>query len=363
MRLRQAGMSLIEIMVAVLIGMIGILIITQVYITSDNFNRSTLGEGGAQTNGMIALFSIERDVRSAGYGIANTAALGCGNIHWHYNGAYSTNAGGALPDIRLAPVIITSTAGQPDQLTTIYSTGSRQVIPAQITALDKTTSRLTIEGSAAFEPAGDLILLIGGSGCTLAKVTTVESGTQTLVMAADPNTAPQNAAAWGSFTTNYGSGDAVLNLGSAAVVRTYSISNFASDERPALQVNDPLLAAGGTPAQDVVEGIVDLKALYGKDNGAGGGTAGDGVVDAWNNTLPATADEWAQVLALKVAVVARIGNYEKPTAAGVCTATEALPTWSQSAVAALALPEGIPSCYRYRVFETTIPLRNMIWRL
>ena len=63
MRLRQLGMSLIEIMVAVAIGLIGILIITQAYIMSDNFNRATLGEGGAQTNGLLALYSLEKDAR------------------------------------------------------------------------------------------------------------------------------------------------------------------------------------------------------------------------------------------------------------------------------------------------------------
>ena len=42
-RARQAGMSLVEIMVAVVLGLIGVLIITQAYISSDAFNRSTLG--------------------------------------------------------------------------------------------------------------------------------------------------------------------------------------------------------------------------------------------------------------------------------------------------------------------------------
>jgi len=107
----QAGLSLVEVMVAVLIGLIGILIITQAYITGDRFNRSTLGEGGAQTNGLIALYSVERDVRLSGYGIANSAALGCGEIHWYYDPDYSGSAGGTLPDIKLAPILITVTAG------------------------------------------------------------------------------------------------------------------------------------------------------------------------------------------------------------------------------------------------------------
>ena len=59
MRIHQRGMSLVEILVAVAIGLIGILIITQAYITSDNFNRTTLGEGGAQTNGTMRCLRIQ----------------------------------------------------------------------------------------------------------------------------------------------------------------------------------------------------------------------------------------------------------------------------------------------------------------
>lgn len=47
MRRAQRGVSLIEVLVAVAIGMIGILIMTQAYLTSDEFNKATLGAGGA----------------------------------------------------------------------------------------------------------------------------------------------------------------------------------------------------------------------------------------------------------------------------------------------------------------------------
>jgi prepilin-type N-terminal cleavage/methylation domain-containing protein len=70
MRSRQSGLSLVELMVAVVIGLVGILAMTQAYLTSDRFNRSTTGEGSAQTGGLIALYQMERDLRMAGYGIA-----------------------------------------------------------------------------------------------------------------------------------------------------------------------------------------------------------------------------------------------------------------------------------------------------
>ena len=122
-RAKQRGMSLVEVLVAVAIGLIGMLVITQAYLATDKFNRSTMGENGAQTNGAIALYTVARDMRMAGYGISDTAAFGCGKINWYYDPNYSQNLpGGTLPDIILAPVYITVTPGQPDQITIMYST-------------------------------------------------------------------------------------------------------------------------------------------------------------------------------------------------------------------------------------------------
>ena len=75
---RQAGLSLVELMVGMMVGLIGIIIISHLYITNEQYKRSTTGSGAAQVNGAIALYSLERDLRMAGYGINNASALGCG---------------------------------------------------------------------------------------------------------------------------------------------------------------------------------------------------------------------------------------------------------------------------------------------
>jgi len=348
----QAGLSLVEVMVAVLIGLIGILIITQAYITGDRFNRSTLGEGGAQTNGLIALYSVERDVRLSGYGIANSAALGCGEIHWYYDPDYSGSAGGTLPDIKLAPILITVTAGQADQITVMYGADAERMMPSSITAFNASSSEVTVDGTAGFKE-NDLVLLVGTGGCTLGKITQVQPGPQKLQL--NPGvSAPQNPPAWGSFPTTYASGDMIMNLGNP-IVRTYSIANNK------LRVTEGLLQSGANTPQDLVDGIMDMRAQYGKD------TTGDGVVDTWNNTEPLNSTEWTQVLALRMAVLARIGNFERPSVSGGnCDATTAAnaPTWSGGAFGEIdvATVTSEDRCYRYRVFETTIPIRNMIWR-
>jgi len=181
LRARQSGMSLVEIMVAVVLGLIGILIITQAYISSDNFNRSTLGEGGAQTNGLVALYTIERDARMAGYGMTSNGALACGQIYWYYDPNYSANTPGwsgnpaALPAITLAPIVITTTAGAPDTIQVMYSSTAEMMVPTSIAGFNASSSEVDVDGTTGFN-AGDLVLMVGGSGCTLGKITQVQPG-------------------------------------------------------------------------------------------------------------------------------------------------------------------------------------------
>jgi type IV pilus assembly protein PilW len=357
---RQRGMSLVEILVAMAIGLIGMLVITQAYIATDKFNRSTLGESGAQTNGTVALFTLARDVRMAGYGMSNAAAFGCGKINWYYDPNYSTNLGGTLPDITLAPLYITVTPGQPDQITTMYSTSTRPVPGTLSQTMPAASSELNVDGTTGYAE-GDLVVLVNQTGavsCTMAQISHVQPIAAKLQH--NPGIdAPYNPPGAGLFPA-YKKDDLVFDLGNPRV-RNYSIVNGR------LRVTDALATAGGAAPYDMVDGIVDLRAEYGKDNGVNNGTvantiyaADDGVVDSFSNATPASGIEWQEVLAIRMAVLARIGVYEKPTG-GVCTATTVAPTWANGS-RSFTLPEGLPSCYRYRVFETVVPLRNLIWR-
>jgi type IV pilus assembly protein PilW len=369
MTTRQNGMTLVEILVAVAIGMIGIVIITQAYLTSDNFNRSTLGESGAQTNGLIGLYTIERDVRNAGYGIADSAALGCGEIYWYLDPDYSSNVtpGSTLPKISLAPVLIgtdtTAPFTDPDTLTVMFANGANRMLPGTIKGFNAKSSEIEMDQTTGFQD-NDLVLLVNGTGCTLAKITHVQPGP--IKLQVNPGqSAPYNPPAWGLFPTNYGTGDLLVNLGNP-VVRMYMVE----DQR--LKVADALFQNPTATRMDLMDGIVDLRAQYGKDNGVNNGTVSaafytpnDARVDQFSNVTPANSAEWQQVLTVRVGILARIGSYERPTApGGNCDATTTQPRWSGGTFDAvdIATLTSQDRCYRYRVFETTIPLRNMVWR-
>jgi len=68
-----------------------------------------------------------------------------------------------------------------------------------------------------------------------------------------------------------------------------------------------LTVTGGTPTMSVVpliEGIDFFKVTYGLDNGAGGGTANDGRVDQ-TVSIPATLADWQNVVMMEIRVIAR----------------------------------------------------------
>jgi type IV pilus assembly protein PilW len=356
---REAGLSLVELLVAVLIGLVGILAMTQAYLMSEQFNRSTTGEGSAQTSGSIALYTMERDLRMAGYGIANSSTLGCGVIDWYYDPNYSQSidASSLLPNIALAPVVITTSGNDPDTISLIFSGAPERMMPTQITSFNAKSSEITVDGTGGFHK-DDLVMLVNTSGptrCTMAKITQVQPGPQKLQM--NPGaTAPYNPPAWGAFPGTYGSGDLIINLGTPAV-RTYSISNNK------LRVTDTLLQAAGATPLEIVDGIVDMRAQYGMDNGIGG-VANDGIVDQYTTVTPANSAQWQQLLSIRLALLARAGNPEKPASGANCDATTTPRTWSGGTFNRLdvSTPASDDRCYRYRVFETVIPLRNMIWR-
>jgi len=47
-------------------------------------------------------------------------------------------------------------------------------------------------------------------------------------------------------------------------------------------------------------------------------------------------------------------------ATGLCTTTTVKPTWGGGTAFVINTPNW--GCYHYRVFETTIPMRNVIWK-
>lgn len=367
---RMSGMSLMEILIAMAIGLIGIVVITQTYLVNENYKRSTTSAGGAQTNGALALFSIEREARMAGWGISWGAALGCSNIQWHYNGEYSNppQAGGTLPALILAPIVIADGGAGPDTVTVMYGTGTERVIPATLSkTMPSPSAELEVDNPQGFsDTPGDMVLIVQGGSCAMTQITQVQPAAGHLQH--NPGvTAPYNPPGGGSLLPAFSSGAQVFNLG-RPIVNVYSINNNALQLASLFSAASSTVVPAYTPTPfTIVENIVDLQAEYGKDNGVNNGTvaaalyvADDGNVDSYDNVTPVNGVEWQRVLSVRIGVLARSEHFVKPANVGdPCSATTAAPSWRGGT---FSVPGGIPSCYGYRVFETVVPIRNMIWR-
>ncbi len=371
-RKRESGMSLVELMVGMAIGLIGITIITHLYLVNEKYKRSTTGSGTAQVNGAIALYTLERDIRMAGFGLNHSGALGCScdkvanpdcsAVQYYYNGVYSSPpgpAGGALPPLEFVPVKIIETANQPDSITLLYGNDPERMLPGKLTeSMPQPSSEFKVDGTAGYT-VNDMVLVTNGASCMMTQVTQVQDAAAHLQH--NPGTSLWNPAGGGSSLPAFPAGANLFNLGNP-VWRTYSIDSAATKSK--LQFMEVMTATGGPTvagATPIIDDIVDLQAQYGKD------LDDNGVVETWNTVTPANGAQWQQVLAVRVAVLARSGNYERPeVAGGPCEATTTAPKWGDEAALqdfpTLLVAGALPSCYKYRVFETIIPLRNMIWR-
>jgi type IV pilus assembly protein PilW len=387
---------MVELMVAMVISLIGVIIIFQVFEASEGVRRTTTSGGDAQQNGAVSLYFMERDLRNAGMGINDTIYAGC-NIVGYDSSRTTPNFPPAGNTMILAPAFITAggTATTPDQLTVFY--GSQIQIANSTTLVANMvlpTSPLTTQTRFGFRP-GDLLLLLepgSGKNCVFMEVTSLpaipsnqvnhDPGTYTL--SAGASVASRFNPAAGMGVTYGGANTAnvtrVFNLGNlnddvnfpasqnvtVPVYNTYAVANNT------LTVSNAFVISGGVPAvNSIADNIVHMRADYGVDDGVNDGSvtyntvyaAGDGIADRFISATP----NWSQVMAIRIAVVARSALPEKPAAgAGApCDTTTAAPTWSGNTGVTRSFDLSADAnwkCYRYRVFETTVPLRNWIWK-
>lgn len=353
---RQRGFSIVELMVAIAISLVATLVIFETFAVSEGIKRTSTSGGDAQQNGAMALYMVEREVRMAGYGINNANVLGCTvNVYDEVEGSDD-----AYP---LAPMVIEpgATDKDPDTLTILIGDSDLIADPAKlIQAMASPTSTYKVDNRYGFMP-GDLVIAYeAGKECTLAQVTETPSAAgQTSNVAhnsgnyvnpqGDTVVARYNKP--GGLGISYSTAGFLYNIGQAPQRNIYRVvANRLEIER----------TLSNTDTNVVAEQIVQLKAEYGKDDGSGGGTANDGIVDAYSNAAPASTAQWAQVLAIRLAVVARSAQAEKPIEdGGACDITTAFPTWAGGDIDVSAADDW--QCYRYRVFETIVPLRNLIW--
>jgi type IV pilus assembly protein PilW len=357
------GFSMVELMVGLVISMIVTLAVFQTFALFESQKRTTSSGADAQTNGLVALQSLERDIKMAGDGMANDYLQGCARVFHYYNPA-AVAAASPIPNFSLAAVSITDGGGgAPDTVRVRRGNSVRSNAPiklkASMTAVD---TPLQVDTPVGFSLNDQIVIADQpfGGNCTLRQVSGITNfgGGAFQINHAGGAGSPFNAPAgtpvpvgWAPHTDK----SQIFHLGTL-LQRAYTVNANT------LQSQDFPAPAALALASDIVQ----LQAQYGVDQNA------DESIDCWTDAsggcgLPATPTpvQFKLIKAIRIAIVARSALQERGDASGTCSTTTVAPqAW-------VGMPQGSVTmdlsanadwrCFRYRLYETTVPLRNVIW--
>jgi type IV pilus assembly protein PilW len=391
--MKQRGMTLVELMVAMVIGLGITLAISSVLIASENHKRATTSTNDAQQTGTYGYHALDRALRGAGSAIAESAfptdvgVLGC---HLHagtaailprttpYPVPFGGFLGGVTDPLIVAPLLIgknQSQDGVSDVIMVMSGSGSAGGVSRQITGGGDAVSA-TLDNTVGFAH-NDLVLVSQGgvTDCLLEQVDTFLAPTLTLAGTYYTATGgTTNMASLAGSTSSY-----ITPLGNADA-NNVQFTLFGIDNNHTLYSYDLLRnlqlvgLTGGDVAQAVADGIVQMNAIYGIDTNGDGKQdtwAGPGEVGAWDiNTVKLSPTKMKQIVSVRIALVVRGEYYDtKRDAAGnpiaVTPPTLTIFNGLTDSVTTNSLQQTInlnatDQQFRYRVFEFTVPLRNML---
>lgn len=407
---RCAGVTLIELMVALGISMILMLAVYQVLTFAEGRKRTTTSVSDINQAGTYSAQVVDNWIRGAGSGFAPIAsyAFGC-KLNAKKNGTAVLPAAslpapfanvkptGTAGVFRLAPVLIVPDAttpnisGQPsDVLVIMAGTAGIGDLPANVAATPTSGgTSVTLDNTISYA-ANDIVLVtdqtVTGSAihdCMVEQVTTPFT-------ASTATTLPFSgtyAQGLGSFTASA----MVSNIGNVVANNPPTFTLLGVGDNNTLYSYD-LLQSSSTSSSIVADSVFEMHALYGVD------TTGDGKIDGWYSPKVPTAATaiygttalmagtsgaatlLGQIKAIRLGLIFRTSLQETSaadSAVQACTTTVAASSKQDGCVgpAKIELFKGLtdPSnndisvtrsftaaerIYRYRSADVVIPVRN-----
>lgn len=401
----QQGLTLVELLVAMVLGLVTTLIVAQVMINADSQNRRTTSGTDAQINGASALYLLSQNIQSAGYGlIGHSGDRGC-PITWLGTPNASTN--GAL---RLTPVEIIVPAAEAAKavaernviIRTLSSGATGFATPRKLKAITLDVADGFIMASTLGLSANSVMMAArrdwSGSNAWCVMFTAASVDATTGAVALDATELSSSDAA---LTPTGGYRDdttSMTDLGAWPDLREYRLDAATGT----LEMRRLDQATREWVTEVVARGIVRMVAYYGIDDNS------DGRVDRYTQTSPTDGSVgWGRVVNVRLAIVSRSEKVERSeNVDGQTTyATNAPLNWVVGATGAASAIDGASSCtqdtgedggsvgsvqqcvsiglgttpdggaagaagadpaddwrnYRYKLFDTVIPLRNQVW--
>lgn len=390
---QQHGFSLIEMMVAMIIGLIVSVAVYTVLTNFEGRKRTTTSVNSIDQAGTYALYQLDKKIRSAGSGfsagIGNTKAAattyGC-QLNAISGGTQLLPKTSAFPGafsavgttIRLAPAIIYDAAAgasgvNGDVILTMAGNSGIAEVFTDLTGA-ASSSQLNLVNNMNFK-ANDLVLVARKPVATAIQPCLVEqvasgfsaaSGGISVALGGAAYAATINSINLASYTTS----TLAVNLGQAPMFEMFAVgdNNTLFGYNLLSAANASVTAATANP-YTLVEGAYQMHAIYGVD------TDNNPLTPSLNWVAPTGTYASANLLAgtvaantllstikaIKVGLVTRTALLEKPNLNGTPVSGAAGTTLTlfgnTSAPVIVTLDN---TNYRYRVSESIMPIRNAL---
>lgn len=363
----QLGMSLVELLVGLLIGLVATLAISNLFSGFEARKRMIAGGADAQSSGVLAMYYIQRDAQNAGFGLplynsSDPSPLLC---------PIDTSINQAGVVINLSPVLIVDGGAGNDIVRIRYGNPASGGSSLRATGV---MTAPTLDGKFIGCQENDVVLFHqtpASPNCSLGRLQRL-NGDLTINTLSELNTTPT-----ASPVTNLNGADWV-RFSCLGAWNQYQYSVNAAFELTRTGGNSSAAPFPNSAAMPVTSDIVSLQAQYGvttTPDPTSTSTTGAGFlnqVDLWTNATGLygpgmTLVDRNRIRAIRVAVIARDGSLQKNNVSQPCNGTESglarVCIWRSDTNPANVDLSAIPNWqrYRYRVFEATVPLRNILW--
>lgn len=377
-----AGISLIEVMVSLVIGLILMLGVIQIFSASRTASRLSEGVARTQENARFALDFLERDIRMAGH-------MGCVNDQAHIvraDDAIRINLTGVTPgagsaldfNIPIQGYDAANTApGNSLQLGANWAGVANA--PASISGLSPAPRGgsdiivlryLAPEGAPVLAIAAGTNSTLTISSAAAARLTAGVPSTPSLFAVGDCSgvdifagtLAGTTLTATNTDLSRYAANNAVTMVYRAEAVAYYVANNGATPAQPSLY-RARANSTGFQSGEELVEGIENLQFLYGLDNTTNIGllqppsgriTAQQPAAQVSTAVTAAAVGPWRRVGLVQVGILARS---PQPAAAAQAAATT-----NEPGVLGVRFTNAAANDSRYRAsYEVSVALRNRLF--
>lgn len=306
----QKGFSLIELMIALVLGLIVTAVAIQIFLATKQTYRLTQSQSEIQDNARIALSILTRDIREAGYGgckaldqlnvqiIANDplpAVISENTIITGYEGKETNPASWspALPD-----AIKDKVEPETDVITLQKATSCGGTLTGNLTA-SNANIHINSPNTCRFDQ-GEAVMVADCNDAHIFRLSNSPnhgSPTETLTFGIDENKANHLCTSYSS--SNPGSCDSGTEklYGYDAEVYIFSAVTYFVGKTHALYLYDN--ASNNSPVE-IVEGIENIQITYGIDDN------NDDEIDRYENADKIQADgDWDKVISASVSLLSQ----------------------------------------------------------